>query len=118
MHGLGLKQRADRPQRIPQVTVAPAVDERDAGLRPVKAQDEAHGGGLARAVGPEEPRYPARLDREGQVIHRRLVPVELGQIARLNHALLLTASLRAPSTDTNGTRSDYARPDAGWGRRP
>ena len=86
MHALGLKQRADRPQRIPQVTIAPAVDERDAGLRPVKAQDEAHGGGLASAVRPEEPRHPARLDREAQVIHRRLGPVELGQIARFNHA--------------------------------
>ena len=32
------EQRADRPQRILQVTVTPAVDERDATLRPVKAK--------------------------------------------------------------------------------
>ena len=33
------------------ISIAPAVDEREAGLRPVKAQDEAHGGGLTGAVG-------------------------------------------------------------------
>ena len=89
VHGLGLEQRSDGPQRIPQVTVAPAVDERGAGVRPVQAQDEAHGGGLAGAVRPEEPRHPAWLDREGQVVHRRLGPVELGQIANLDHAARL-----------------------------
>jgi hypothetical protein len=62
MHGLGLKQRADRPQRILQVTVAAAVDERGAALRPVQAQDEPHGSGLARAVRPEEPCHLPRLD--------------------------------------------------------
>jgi hypothetical protein len=65
VHGLGLEQRADRVQGILQVTVAPAVDEGEAALRPVQAQDHPHGGGLARAVRPEESCHPARLDREG-----------------------------------------------------
>ena len=86
MHRLGLEQRADRPQRILQVTVTPAVDERDATLRPVKAKDEPHGGGLARAVRPDEPCHLPGLDREGQVVHRRLAAVDFGQIARLDHA--------------------------------
>jgi hypothetical protein len=73
-------------QRILQVTVAPAVDEGEAALRPVQAQDQPHGGGLARAVRPEEPRHPARFDREGQVVHGGLAAVDLGQILRFDHA--------------------------------
>ena len=86
VHGLGLEQRADRVQRILQVTVAPAVDEGEAALRPVQAQDQPHGGGLARAVRPEEPCHPARFDREGQVVYGRLAAVDLGQILRFDHA--------------------------------
>ena len=55
VHGLGLEQRADRVQRILQVTVAPAVDESEAALRPVQAQDQPHGGGLAAPFGPRNP---------------------------------------------------------------
>ena len=36
-----------------------------------EAGEHAHGGGLAGAVGPEEPQHFAGLDLEAHVVHRR-----------------------------------------------
>jgi hypothetical protein len=85
MHGLRLEQRADGPQRVRQVAVLLAVDCGGAALRPVKAEDQPHGGGLAGAVRPEEAGDRARLDSEGQMVDCQLVPVALGEVVRLDH---------------------------------
>src|SRR5438046_2502417 len=63
-----------------------ADDRRVAGCGRVKAEDDAHRGGLAGAVRAEEAGHVARLDLEGQVIDGSCGAVVFGQISYLDHA--------------------------------
>ena len=80
------------------ISIAPAVDEREAGLRPVKAQDEAHGGGLtypqwqqtiaARSV------VPIGLYRPGRAASRISCPL-LAVISSRDQSVLAAPALKA-----------------------
>src|SRR5262249_35017054 len=67
------------------VPVPAAVDRRGAAVRQVQPEYQPHRGRLARAVGPEEPGDPARLDGERQMVHGHLRAEALGQVASLDH---------------------------------
>src|SRR4051794_13717676 len=62
-----------------------AVDGHGARRWPVQPHDHPHGGGLARAIRPEETRDRARSDGEADAVHGGLVAVALGQLVRLDH---------------------------------
>ena len=64
MDGPGLEQRADLAEGERQVVEASAVDGGRARIRRIEAHDDAHRGGLARAVRPEEPGHLPGLDVE------------------------------------------------------
>ncbi len=51
----GVQQRPDVAQRAPQAAVRPPADQRGARVRGVEAEDHPHRGGLAGAVGADEP---------------------------------------------------------------
>ena len=72
-------------QRIAQVPVRPAVDQRDARTGPVETQDQPHRGGLAGAVRAEESGDPARRHRERQVIDGGRRTVFLDKILDFDH---------------------------------
>jgi hypothetical protein len=80
----------------------------------VQAQDQAHGGGLAGPVRPEEAGDDAGADVEAQLIDRRYRAVALGQGVGLDHGSppLPGAELLAP----------FSLPVRGWraerGKRP
>jgi hypothetical protein len=83
--GLGVQQRADRPQRVGQLAVRLAVDQDRAGARRIKAQDHPHGGRFAGPVRAEEAGDPAGPDDEGGFIDRHRVAVALGEVPCLDH---------------------------------
>ncbi|CAI7979561.1 hypothetical protein FRAHR75_650004 [Frankia sp. Hr75.2] len=64
----GVEQGADVAQRVAQAAVGMAVDEGVTGVGPVEAEDDAHGGGLARAVRADEPGDLPRPDGEGHPV--------------------------------------------------
>jgi hypothetical protein len=70
VHRGGVQQRADLGQRGLQRPVRPPIDERLALVRSVQAQNDPHGGGLAGAVGTDEPGDLARPDGEGEPVDR------------------------------------------------
>ena len=107
VHGFGLQQRAHGPQRVGQVAVVPAVDGRRAPLRPVQAEDEPHGGGLARSVGAEEARHLARSNGERQVVDRGLVAVTLGQVNCFDHEDSLPGRDDRPADNATVKRSNF-----------
>src|SRR5215471_10452533 len=53
----------------------------------IEAEDQAHGGGLACAVRPQEASHAAWFDGEGQVINGHLVPKALSQVSDFDHRL-------------------------------
>jgi len=61
VHGLGVQQRAHLTHRVGQAGVPLAVDPDRPGVRIVQAENQPHGGGLARAVRAEEAGHMARL---------------------------------------------------------
>jgi hypothetical protein len=85
VQGGRVEQRADLAQRADQAVVAAAADQGPAGGRPVQAQDDAHGGALARAVRSEEAGHPARADGEAQVVDRGHRAEALAELVDLDH---------------------------------
>src|ERR1700758_2242698 len=85
MEGLGFGKRADLAERKPQVVVCAAGDLDRAVVGRVQAQDEAHGGGLAGPVRPEEAGDDAGADVEAQLIDRCYRAVALSQGVSLDH---------------------------------
>ncbi len=116
VHRLGLQQRADGAQRVGQVAVVAAVNRRRAPLRPVQAEDQPHGGGLAGAVGPEEAGDLTRGDGERQVIDRRLVAVTLGEVTCFDH--VNSSPGRDDRTADNATLKRSKLPQPGSKRFP
>ena len=62
MEHAAVEHRADRADRIVELTVRPALDRRGAARRPDEAQQRAQGRRLARSVRPQKPDDPAGLD--------------------------------------------------------
>ena len=87
MDGLGVEERTDLAKRILQVRVARAVNRGASLGGVVEAEDDPHGGGLARSVGPEEARDDAGFDFEVQVINRERVAVALGEVVDFDHGM-------------------------------
>jgi hypothetical protein len=83
---LGLEQHADLSQRGGVLGVGAAVDERDAGGRPVQPDDQPHGGGFPGAVRAEETGDLPRPGGEAQPVDRRLCPVSFDYLADLDHS--------------------------------
>ena len=83
--GLGVQQRAERPERVGQFAVRLAVDQDRAGARRIKAQDHPHGGRLAGPVRAEEAGDPAGPVDEGGFVDRNRLAVALGEVPRLDH---------------------------------
>jgi hypothetical protein len=108
VHGLGLQQGADPPQWVGQPPVGLAVDEGLARAGVVEAEDDPHGGGLAGAVGAQEPGDAARFDLERQPVHGQGRPVALGQLAHLDHGRD-TATRWAPAPRTSARNRRCAR---------
>ena len=77
----GLQQRAHLAQRPAQLAVAAPADPGLPGIRPVQAEDHPHGGGLARAVRPEEAGHHARPHVEAERVDRDRGSVALGEPA-------------------------------------
>lgn len=86
MHRLRLQQHPQLLQGRPVLGVESAVDQGRAAGRRVQAHDHSHGGGLARPVGSQESGDLSRWGGETQVVHRRPVPVPLGQPANFDHS--------------------------------
>ena len=85
VQALGVQEGADLAQGGGQVLVGAAVDL-DAALGGlVQAHDQAHGGGLAGAVGAEEAGDGARLDGEGDAVDGGLGAVALGETGCFDH---------------------------------
>ena len=57
-----------------------------------EAREDPHRGGLARAVGAEEPHHLALLHRERDVVDREQVPVALAEPLGLDHPGLPSAA--------------------------
>ena len=90
-----------------------------AGGRRVEAEDQAHRGRLAGAVGAEEPGHDAGLDGEREVVDRALVAVVLRQVASLDHAAHGTEATRGISERHLTTAPAGAQgPSATAGRFP
>jgi hypothetical protein len=85
VEGSGFGQRTDLAERERQVVITAAFDRDRAVVRRVQAQDQAHGGGLAGPVRPEEAGDDAGTDLEAQLIDRRYLAVALGQAVGLDH---------------------------------
>ena len=87
VHGPGVQQRADLVHRVRQLQVRLAGDGDGPGGRVVQAQDQPHGGGLARPVRAEEARHLARQHVERQVVDGDFVAVPFAEPPYLNHRL-------------------------------
>jgi hypothetical protein len=64
-----------------------------AGVRFQHPEDDPHGGGLAGAVGPDEPEHLPLGDGERQVIEGDQVAVAAGQALQFQHVVRLTPVL-------------------------
>ncbi len=76
---------------VPEAQPRVAVDRRTgpadlAAVRAGQAEDDAHRGGLAGAVGAEEPDDAARAGREAGPVERGDAPIAFGQVVDLKHA--------------------------------
>ena len=103
----GVEHGADHPQGTPKLARAPTEHERPTRRRRIKAEQEAHSGGLSRAVRPEESCDHSRLDRKGQIVNREHAPVALGEPLHRDHWRTLcpsdtwsTSATRRPPSDT------------------
>jgi len=83
----GFQQGAHLAQGRGVLAVGPAVDGRRPPGRRVQPEDQPHGGGLPGAVRAQEPRDPAGLHREAQVVDGELVAVALGQPLDRDHVV-------------------------------
>jgi hypothetical protein len=72
----------------------------------MQAKQQAHEGGLAGAVGPEQAQHPTGLDFESHIIDGNLsVLVDFGELVRFDHQIAGTLGHEAPSsTATMGCR--------------
>ena len=69
VHRLGIEQGTYLTQGLFELVVVLAVDARPAGRRHVQAQDHAHGGGFARAIGTQEPGDHTGFYLKGEIIN-------------------------------------------------
>ena len=108
----GVEEHADQQTRVRDVAVAvpPDRDAPRAGRR--EADHDAHRGGLARAVRPEEAGDPARSCHEGHVVDGPVAAVRLGYSVNCDHASSLIAARRRTSAPGIGC----TRPKEGVGR--
>ena len=84
-----LRQVADLAARLERVFEdVETVDHDGARGRRHEAGDDAHGGGLAGAVGPEEAEDRAALGIERHVAYRDEVAVGFGQMPYFNHSVI------------------------------
>ena len=88
VQALGVQQGTDLAQGGRQLPVGAPVDRDLAAGGLVQAHNHAHRGGLARPVGAQEAGDGAGLDGEGDVVHRRLLAITLGEIDCLDHDVL------------------------------
>jgi hypothetical protein len=72
-----VQQRSDVAQRAPQARVRPPADQRRARIRCIQPQDDPHRGGLAGAVGADEPRDLARISGKDIPSRASVVPSRL-----------------------------------------
>src|SRR5580700_449946 len=79
LQGARVQQRSDMAQRMPQVLVALATDERGALLGGVQPEDHPHRGRLPRAVRPNKAGDLARVDGERHPVQRQRRPEPLAQ---------------------------------------
>jgi hypothetical protein len=85
VHGLGLEQRPDLPERVAEALVRAAVHRCAAGGRTVEPHDHSHGGRLAGAVRAEEAGHAAGVDDERDVVDRELGSVAFGEVLYFDH---------------------------------
>jgi hypothetical protein len=85
-----LEQDPDAHDRVVELAVARAQDRRASRGRLDEAEDRAHRRRLARAVGAEEPRDPARADREREVVDGEGGAEPLREPVDLDHASTVT----------------------------
>ena len=85
VQALGVQQGAYLAQGSGQLSVGVPVDGDRATGGLVQTHDHAHRGGFAGPVGAQETGHRAGLHGEGDVVHRGLVTVALGEIDCLDH---------------------------------
>ena len=108
-----VEQDADAPPGIRQVAVAPAENAGVAAVGLGEADEHAHGGGLAGAVGAEKARDGARLAAERDVRDDGAPAELLGECVGLDHADRLVAG----RVGSHGPRATLAGPCGGGGQR-
>ena len=84
MERFGVEQGADLEERLAVVGERPPVDQRRTRRGIVEAEDHAQRGGLAGAVGAEEPGDPSGVDVEAEMVHGDGLAVALGQLPYLD----------------------------------
>ena len=99
-----LQEGAHLAQRRLSVAVARPVDRHVAGSRRVEAEDQAHGGRLARSVRAQEPGDDARANVEPELVDSPLRPVVL----RHPRASIMPATV-APAWANRLVRADEVR---------
>src|SRR6476646_4813096 len=90
VHRPGLEQCSDLVQRCWMLAIRLAIDDHSTARWRIQPQDQPHGGGLARAVRPEESGDEPRADSEAETVDRPLVTVILRQGLRDNHVSYCT----------------------------
>src|SRR5215831_10697391 len=80
-------------QRAVQAYIPPPADQGDALVGGVQAEDHPHRGGLARAVGPDEPGDLTWPDGERHAIQRQRRAETLAQLAHFDRCLHWSSSL-------------------------
>jgi hypothetical protein len=74
-----VEQRADLAERVAQAGVRPSADGRRPGVGRVQAEDDPHGGGLARTVRADEPGDLPGCDGERHTVEGEGRPEPLAQ---------------------------------------
>ena len=74
-----VEQRADLAERVAQAGVRPSADGRRPGVGRVEAEDDPHGGGLARTVRADEPGDLPGCDGERHTVEGEGRPEPLAQ---------------------------------------
>src|SRR5690606_31849675 len=96
-----VEQRPDRAQRVPQIAIAPAVDQRGAAGRRVQAEQDAQRAGLTGAVPAEETGDPAGPYGEADVVDGRLSAITFAEPRDFDHRV----PRRIPQVDRGWTGS-------------
>src|SRR5262249_33155532 len=84
MYRPGVQQRTHLAQRGAQAAVRAAADRRAARVGPVQAEDDAHRGGLARAVRADKAGDLTGADGEGEAVDGDRAAVPLAQLTYLD----------------------------------